>query len=95
MVMAAPTLNLQDYHRTSDMALVAWLKMEGHSPQKVAWEGDTCYWYFRITGTVLALCDDFAEGRALVEPKEYNRHYQQSKREFFNANPNDRRPRRR
>ena len=84
--MAAVT-EVQNY-RTSDMALASFLKFSGHEPQQVGWEGDTCYWTFRETPNLLAVVDKFAAGEALVEPKEYNRLFGKTKREFFDSEPN-------
>lgn len=74
-------------YRTSDMALASYLKHEGHDAQRVEWENDTCYWFFRDTPHLLKSVDTFAEGKAMIEPREYNRIFGKTKREFYDSEP--------
>jgi hypothetical protein len=76
------------HYRTSDMALVSYLKFLGHEPQQINWENGTCYWLFRETPHLLEGVDQFAGNKALIEPKEYNRLFGMTKREFFDSEPN-------
>lgn len=74
----------EDY-RTSDMALTTFLKVSGHSPQRIVWEHGTCYWYFSSTQTLLAAVDTFLSGAARIEPREYNQMFTRTKREFYDS----------
>jgi len=76
-------LDIEEFHRINDMAMVTFLKLKGHTPQDVQWNGTTCYWVFRVSDSVLDLIDDFVEGKALVEPREYNRAFSETKRQFY------------
>lgn len=80
-------LDPHEFEKTNDMALVTFLKMRGYTAQEVRWEGSTCYWYFRVTDGLLDLIDDFTNGEALVEPRDYNRTFTQTKREFYDHKP--------
>jgi hypothetical protein len=77
--------DLHEFHKTNDMALATFLKMNGHATQKTLWEGGTCYWYFRLSDGLVTMIDTFVDGRARVEPREYNRTFTQTKREFHAA----------
>lgn len=76
-----------DFYRTNDMAMVTFLKIQGHPVQEVAWESDTCYWIFRITEVLLGQVEMFLAGEARIEPREYNRVFNSTKREFYDSNP--------
>lgn len=78
---------LEDFYRTNDMAMVTFLKISGHSVQKVMWEADTCYWVFWARETLLAQVEMFLAGEARIEPREYNRVFNSTKREFYDSNP--------
>lgn len=75
----------QEMYRCNDMALVTFLKQNGHSVQDVYWEVDTetVYWLFVVVPSLLGLIDDFSTGEARVEPREYNRLFQLTKREMY------------
>lgn len=87
--MQYPTTELdpEEFHRTNDMSLVAWLKIRGHDVQVVRWERDTCYWFFRNVDRLYEDIDIFHDKAATVEPTQYNRMYQQTKREFYDTKP--------
>ena len=72
-------------HKTNDMALVSYLKVLSHTPQEVIFEGQTCYWYFTETDGLMDAIDVFGAGDAMVEPREYNKHFAHTKREFWQA----------
>ena len=78
-----PRYDPEEFYRTTDMSLVTFLKMEGHTPQDILWEDPTCYWIFRITDSLLDAVDDYTEGAARVDPREYNREFSTTKREFY------------
>lgn len=78
---------LDDFYRTNDMAMVTFLKISGHSVQKVFWEAGTCYWVFRVSEVLLELIDTFLAGNARIEPREYNRVFNSTKREFYDTQP--------
>lgn len=86
MSMAAAvdyTLDPEEFYRTNDMAMATFLKMNGNPVQHMSWVGQTCYWVFRITDALLDQIELFGEGNARVEPKEYNRAFHQTKKEFY------------
>jgi len=77
--------DVHEFHRTNDMAQVTFLKMSGQTSQGIAWEGNTCYWLFRVSDGLMDLIDNFASGEAQVEPREYNRIFTMTKREFYDS----------
>jgi hypothetical protein len=79
------TEDMHEFHKTNDMALVTYLKLKGHSTQDTKFEGQTCYWYFRLSDGLIDCIDEFTAGEGLVEPREYNRTFTQTKREFYDA----------
>lgn len=80
-------LDPEEFYRTDNMGMASWLKMQGHTPQRVRWEDQTCYWYFDKSDLLLGSVDAFLEGEARVEPKEYNRIFLLTKREFWDSAP--------
>lgn len=83
------SVSLDDFYRTNDMAMVTYLKISGHAVQRVFWEAGTCYWIFRITDVLLSQVDVFLMGDARIEPREYNRVFNHTKREFYDTNPHN------
>lgn len=73
----------EDFHRVNEIALVAVLRMNGHSPQKTEVVDGTVYWYFRVSGGIMKIIDEFADDRSQVEPKEYNKIFVRTKNEMF------------
>jgi hypothetical protein len=73
--------------RTDDMALTTWLRMCGHTPQTIRWEGDQCYWIFYCNDSLLYLFDQFQKGESSVEVRAYNRAFASTKREFYDSRP--------
>ena len=84
------SLSPEDFYRTSNMALVSFLKVQGHAPQAIHWEGDSCYWYFDKSDPLLEQVDVFMSGVAKVEPKEYNRIFGLTKKELISEEAPDR-----
>jgi len=82
-------MNPEEFYRTNAIALVAYLKLKNHTPQDMRWEGSsvTCFWYFRVSPALMAEVDTFLEGRGVVEPLEYNRVFQATKRDFWETDP--------
>lgn len=78
-------LDLEKFHKSDDMALVTFLKMEGFTPQQVGWDRATCYWWFRLTDDVLTAIEVFDGGDARVEPREFNKMFASTKREFYDS----------
>lgn len=78
-------LDPDEFYRTNDMAMVTFLKTKSHSVQKVLWEGETCYWMFRVTDALLDATEDFLDGSAVVEPREYSRKFNETKKEFYES----------
>lgn len=81
-------LDPDEFFRTNDMAMSTYLKVKGHVAQQVDWKSGTCYWIFRASDLLLDEVDTFLAGEALIEPKEYNRVFTQTKREFYDSRPN-------
>ena len=73
--------------RTDDMALTTWLRMQGHTPQAIRWDGDQCYWIFICNDSLLYLFDQFQKGQSQVEVRAYNRAFSATKREFYDSRP--------
>lgn len=67
------------------MALVTFLKLEGHTPQQVVAESDTVFWYFRMNDDLEDAMAAFNGGDARVEPREYNKVFSSTKREFYDV----------
>lgn len=78
-------MDLERFFRSDDMALVTYLKVEGHTPQRVAFEGGTCYWWFLITDSLLDAAQAFGAREGLVEPREYSKMFATTKSEFYSA----------
>jgi hypothetical protein len=78
-------VDIEDFYRTNDMALVTFLKLEGQAVQSVVWDVGTCYWIFDRSASLLESVDAFMEDKATVKPKEYNRVFSQTKREFYES----------
>ncbi len=76
-------LDPNDFYRSSDMGVVTYLRVEGHTPQTMIWENDTCYWSFRITPALLSQLENYLADTSLVNPRDYNRRYAEVKREFY------------
>lgn len=83
-------LDPEDFFRTNDMSMATYLKVKGHVTQMIDWKSGTCYWIFRISDLLLDEVDKFLAGEALIEPKEYNRVFTQTKREFYDSKPDER-----
>jgi hypothetical protein len=75
-----------DLYRTSDMAMVTYLRMNGHAVQNIVWDssGYTAYWQFLKTESLIGATDDFTSGRARVDPRMFNRDFAKTKAEFHN-----------
>lgn len=82
-------ISLDDFYRTNDMAMVTFLKISGHAVQRVFWEAGTCYWVFRAVEILLEQVDEFLAGNARIEPREYNKVFNHTKREFYDTNPSN------
>lgn len=82
-------VSLGDFYRTNDMAMVTYLKISGHPVQRVLWEAGTCYWLFRISEVMLSQVEMFLSGQARIEPREFNRVFSHTKREFYDTNPSN------
>lgn len=71
--------------RTNDMALVTYLKQCSQHARTVGWAQETqsAFWVFDESPELLDLVQDFHLGKALVEPREYNRIFALTKREMY------------
>ena len=74
-----------DFYKTNDMALVAFLRTTGHTPQAVRYEDTTCYWVFLYNDAIVTLVSEFSLGNALAEPREFSRQYGVTKQEMYRA----------
>jgi len=83
-----------EFYRSSDMALATYLKICGHDPQRVYWDSATCYWVFRMSDSLEDQLELFHRGDSRVDPKEFTRVFTQTKREFYDTNPDERHNRR-
>lgn len=89
MAMEARNLDPEEFFRTNDMAMSTYLKVRGHVVQAVEWKSGTCYWIFRVSDLLLDEVELFMAGSARIEPKEYNRVFTQTKREFYDSRPDE------
>lgn len=87
MAQTVQDLDPDEFYRTNDMAMATFLKMNSHAVQQMRWAGSTCYWIFRVTDNLLDCVEEFTDGNARVEPREYNRVFTQTKREFYDSKP--------
>lgn len=71
--------------KTNDMAMATYLEMEGHTPQKIEFEGQNCFWHFMYIPSLVAAVDSFLSQTALVTPQAYNRSFAAVKREMVDA----------
>lgn len=78
-------LDPNEFYRSSDMGVVTYLMVEGHTTQKVFWDNGTCYWVFRINDALLEHLELYQGDLAQVDPREYNRRYAEVKREFYST----------
>jgi hypothetical protein len=78
-------MDSKDYDdlQTDDLGLVSYLKMKGHTPTSVDWDGDVCRWTFGAPA--VSDTTDFLEDRALVNPRDYTKSYASTKREMYRA----------
>lgn len=67
----------QEYkdYLTNDMGIVAFLRMSGHEPQHVEYDGNVCRWRFLIVGDFMTKLEEFQTDTALVNPREYNKYF--------------------
>lgn len=71
--------------RSNDMGCVAFLMVQGHSSQRLEFDGGTGYWVFLATSKLYEDVEAFQQGTARVDPRQYNQRYAEAKRQFFNA----------
>jgi hypothetical protein len=68
-----------EYYKTNDMAMVAYLSLNGHAPQNTAMEGNLCWWTFIAVGDLMTRVDAFLRDEAKVNPREYSKFFAQTK----------------
>lgn len=75
--------------KTSDIALVAWLRYNGEEPDEVVWSNQVrvCYWMYQSNDDVKALINEFEEGDARPEIKRFNKIFGDTKQEMFRLRP--------
>lgn len=79
---------MSDHFKTNDMVLATLLIMEGldyeHARTPRAPSGDECVWLFAdMDANAHRLVRDFAQRRALVEPREFARCWADVRRNMF------------
>lgn len=74
-----------EFYRTNNLALAAFLRHQGHAHQGMQWQGETCFWYFDKSDPLLEIVDKFFKGDALVEPRAYNKVFGQIRKELFDS----------
>jgi len=76
----------QELFRTNDMGCAAFLSLSGHSVQKVDFdEKGTCWWWFVPVPALMEQIDMWTADTALVNPRDYTKHFGQIKRMFHRA----------
>lgn len=74
---------------TNDISMGAWLRFCGFESQRVGFnkpeKPNNCYWSFLLTTRLAECVDQFQRGDALIEPRTYNRFYNEGKRELYDA----------
>lgn len=84
-------LDAENFYRTNDMAMATYLKMQGHPVQTLMWEGDVCYWVFRVTDALLEETEVFLADEARVNPKLFNKEFFITKSQFYDSKDERRR----
>lgn len=75
-----------DDFKTDDMCMVAALRYEGHTPQRVEWDGGKdgkCFWYFLNLEPLRDVVSKFLSRDLMVEPREFNHVFGETKKEFY------------
>jgi hypothetical protein len=75
----------QDF-KTDDMCLVAALKYDGHTPQRIEWEGGShgkCFWYFMNVSPLREVVSSYLSRCLNVEPRQFNFIFGETKKEFY------------
>jgi hypothetical protein len=80
-------LDPEFFYKSREMPVVAYLRLIGFQVQQVGWNGRNCWWIFDKTDGLLEAMDQYAAGAARVEPREYNRCFETTRREFFDSDP--------
>jgi hypothetical protein len=74
---------------TNDIGMATWLRHSGFETQEVGFtkpeKPQNCYWSFLLTARLAESVDQFQRGDALIEPRNYNRLYNECKRELYDA----------
>lgn len=70
--------------RTDDMALAAYIALEGGIDPAMHWEMESCYFVFHDGKELEAAVTEFVSGRARVEPRQYNMTFSRLKKAMFN-----------
>jgi hypothetical protein len=65
------------------MSLAAYLGLIGNEYVRMEIEGDSCYWVFNETDDLADEVLTFLEGKAQVEPNQFNARFAALKRDMF------------
>ena len=71
--------------RINDMGLVAYLRYCDEVVLEVKWADGKCYWLFQGTMEAHDLMRQWNSELARVEPRRYNRCYNNTKTEFYES----------
>jgi hypothetical protein len=85
--MTGLDLDPREFYMTNDMALVTWLRLNRQSVQHIQWRGNNCHWAFRVNDVLLELVKEYMADKAMVNPKEFNRSFSDTKRELYDSKP--------
>lgn len=79
----------KDIYRSSDMSVVTYLRVGGFEVQDVTWEehSNSCYWIFNMSSTLMSAVEQYREGTALVNPREFNKEFSRTRGELFGHLP--------
>lgn len=70
--------------RTTDLALATTLRLNGYEPLKMEINDDRHgVWVFKGDGALHALAEDYHDGCAEVEPKDFNVHLARTRSQLY------------
>ena len=83
--MGAQALEVADVDswRTQEMALVAFLSLQGIEHMNMERNGRSCFWYFEESDELHDKVDEYLQGDGLVEPRAFNDTFARIKRDMF------------
>lgn len=73
------------FFKTNDLGMAAYLTLNGHDVQGQDWQGGTCYWVFLLTVSLNDLVELYLSHQAVVEPVAYNRAFNPLRKGLLSA----------